>query len=196
MAKFFDKDGNEVEAYTQEELKTHPEFKKLEDALTEANKKLTEGGGDMNASQKQRLKDQAAEAEKNLETFKKEMETKFASWQESMVTGTKTKILAQLSKGNKEVSDKIDLRFQSLMKTGEYQNNEQGIAQAMADAATLVNGARPAPSIMDNISGAGDRGAGGGEAGTKTQSTENEVAMRGVLGISEADVKKYADKIK
>lgn len=191
MATFYDKDGNEVTAYSSEELKNLPEFKKLEEELAAA-KKASEDG---NPGQKQRLKEQAQEAEKNLETFKKEMEEKLNKIQSNMTESVKGKFLAQFSKGNKEVSDKIDLKFQNLMKTGEYQNTEEGISQAMADAATLVNGSRPSPSIMDNMAGAGSRGNGGGEAAKKVE-TENEVAMRAPLGITAEDIKKYGDKVK
>lgn len=198
MGKFYDADGNEVEAFSTDELKTHPEVAKLQQDLLEAQNKIKESeNGGMNENQKKRLKQDAEDAKTALETFKKETEEKFSSLQNNLTSTIKGKALATLSKGNKDASEKIDLKFQSLMKTGEYTNDETGITKAMADAATLVNGARPAPSFLNNLTGAGDRGDGGKIPGADG-STESEgaKAMRGPLGITDADIKKYEGKIK
>ena len=42
MTKYYDADGNEVEAFTAEELKTHPDFVKLQKDAEDAQKKLDE----------------------------------------------------------------------------------------------------------------------------------------------------------
>lgn len=195
MAKLYDADGNEVEAFTADELKTHPEMVKLQTALTEAEKKAAEGGKDMSEGQKNRLKQEAEAAKVALETFKTDMEKKMSDFQNSVFSGLKTKALNAFSKGDKETGEKISLKYESLMKTGEYTNDEVGITKAMADAATLVSGSRPAPSLMNNITSAGDRGESNLVSRGK-EATEGEQALRKPLGITEEDVKKYGPLVK
>lgn len=196
MAKFYDENGNEVEAFTAEEIKSHPDFVKLQNDAAEAQKKLDEAG---NASegQKKRLKEERDNAVKAFEEYKSNTDARFNQLEERLISGTKAKVMANFSKGNKELAEKLDVKFQSLMKTGEYKSDEEGISKAMADAYTLVNGSKPSPSIMNNITGAGDRGDGaGGNNGGKVEMTENGKNMGKMLGITEEDIKKYGDKIK
>lgn len=194
--KLYDADGNEVEAFTADELKTHPEMVKLQTALTDAEKKAKEAeNGGMSEGQKNRLKREAEEAQQALNTFKTDMEKKMTEFQNSVFSGIKTKALNTFSKGDKDASEKINLKYESLMKTGEYTNDENGITKAMADAATLVNGSRPAPNLMNNITNAGDRGE-NNPAGKAKEASEGEMALRKPLGITEEDIKKYGDKIK
>lgn len=196
MAKLYDADGNEVEAFTADELKTHPEMVKLQTALTEAEKKAKEAeNGGMSEGQKNRLKREAEEAQNALNTFKTDMEKKMAEFQNSMFSGIKTKALSAFSKGDKDIGEKINLKYESLMKTGEYSNDEAGITKAMADAATLVSGSRPAPNLLNNITSAGDRGE-NNPVNNKREASESEVALRKPLGITDEDIKKYGDKIK
>ena len=195
MAKYYDADGNEIEAFTAEELKTHPEFVKLQQDVADAQKKLDESG---NASKKKkkRLKEERDNAVKTFEEYKTSTENRFNQLEERLISGTKSKVMANFSKGNKEVAEKLDVKFQSLMKTGEYKSDEEGITRAMADAYTLINGSAPSPSIMNNITGAGDRGNGGGESKQTTELTENGKSMAKVFGITEDDIKKYGGQIK
>lgn len=196
MAKYYDADGNEVEAFTAEELKTHPDFVKLQKDVEDAQKKLDESG---NASegQKKRLKEERDNAVKAFEEYKSNTDTRFNQLEEKLISGTKAKVMANFSKGNKELAEKLDVKYQSLMKTGEYQTDEEGISRAMADAYTLVNGSKPSPSIMNNITSAGDRGDGAsGNQSGKVEFTENGKGMGKMLGITDEDIKKYGDKIK
>ena len=196
MAKFYTAEGEEVEAFTAEEVKSHPEFVKLQESLTAAEQKVKDAEKPgMNPDQKQRLKQQAEEAEKALESFKTEMSKKFEALSTNFVSGIKDKAIAKLSKGDKEVAEKIQLKYQSLIKTGEYVEDEAGITRAMADAATLVQGSRPAPSFMDNMSSAAGAGAPGTPGGNAVIS-ESAKGLGKALGISDEDYKKYGDKIK
>lgn len=207
--KLLDKDGNEVEAFTEEELKekqkeaiaeyvkSNPdksaEFKKLQDDLAEATKKLDEGG--MNDGQKERLKKAKEDAEAKLAENVTTLTKEISDLKENFVGGIKNKALDALSKKDPDVRAKIDLKYVSLMKTGDYKNDEAGITQALTEAATLVTGNKPAPNFMDNISGAGIRGDNQNNKGD-VQETENSKNMRTVFGIKDADVKKYEGQIK
>lgn len=195
MGKLYDADGNEVEAFTAGELKTHPEMVKLQTALIEAEKKAAEGGKEMSEGQKTRLKQEAEAAKTALETFKTDMEKKMSDFQNSVFSGLKTKALNAFSKGDKDASEKINLKYESLMKTGEYTSDEAGITKAMADAATLVSGSRPAPNLMNNITSAGDRGE-NNPVNRGKEATEGEQALRKPLGITDEDVKKYGALVK
>lgn len=194
MTKFYTAEGEEVEAFTAEEIKTHPEFVKLQESLTVAEKKAAEASG--NPDQKERLKKQAEEAKNTLELFKEEMSKKFEALSTNFVSGIKEKAVAKLSKGDKDVAEKIQLKYQALIKTGEYVEDEAGITRAMADAATLVQGSRPAPSFMDNLTSAGGSGYNGVPNGGSASIPDSAKGLGKALGITEEDYKKYGDKIK
>ena len=210
MAKLFDDKGNEVEAYTAEELKAknqehldaylkdHPdqsdEVAKLKQDLEDAQKKIDEAGGEMPEGQKQRLRDAKDAAEKKLNDTVTELTTKIKTMEENFVGGIKNKIINAISKGNPDVKAKLELKFNTLMKSGEYKNDEAGITQAMTEAATIVMGAKPAPSFLDNISGAGERGAGTGNDANKPE-TDASKDQRKALGISDAEAAKYSNEI-
>ena len=145
--------------------------------------------------QKQRLIDQKNAAEAKLDEMMRSFQAQLTALGDQITGGFKAKALTALSKGDKDVSSKIELKFNSLMKTGDYKNDEAGITQAMSEAATLVLGSRPAPTFMDNMGGAGNRGD-GAPAGAAKPETENGKAMRAVFGISDKDAEKYSGQIK
>lgn len=207
MAKLFDKDGNEIEAFTPEELKTKQqeavaEYLKTnpdkstdltaaQEKITALEKKLEEGN--LTEGQKQRLLDdkKKAEDEKNDAVTKL---TKDIEDLKGIVVGTpKKKGLEALSKGDKELREKLEAKYESLMKTGEYAQDEEGVMKALADAATLVNGSKPAPNFLDGMSGAGDRGSARSDE-NKTAETDNSKSMRKAMGITDKDVEQFAPK--
>jgi DNA-directed RNA polymerase beta subunit len=210
MAQLFDENGVAVEAFTAEELKAKQEeaiaehlknnpdksseVSRLQTELADANAKLADaekaGGND---GQKERLKAAKELAEEALKAGMSKFENEVRELRETITAGTKNKVLAALSKGDAAAKEKIELRYNSLMKTGDYKNDEAGITQALTDATTLVTGNKPAPSFMDNMSGAGERGAAQGGANAAPES-ENSKAMRAALGIKDADAAKYGNK--
>jgi len=211
MAKLFDAQGNEVEAFTPEELKAKQdeaiaehlknnpdksgEVDKLKKDLDEATKKLKEAeDGGMSEGQKARLKAAKEEAEGKLTETVATLTKEIADLKETFTSGTKNKVLSALSKNDPDVKAKIELKYASLMKTGDYKSDEEGITQALTEAATLVIGSKPVPGFLDNISGAGERGAGGNPKGDVPES-ENSKAMRTALGIKDADAAKYEGKL-
>ena len=207
MAKLYDVDGNEVEAYTADELKSKQEeavaehlknnpdksaeLEKSKKDLEDATKKIEELGKGGNDQQKARLKADKEEAEKALKDMTDKLTGEINTLKETFTAGTKNKVLTALTKGDKELTEKIDLKYKSLMKTGDYTNDEAGITQALTEAATLVTGAKPAPGFMDGISSAGDKGLPQRNT-SKGPETENAKAMRSVLGISDKDAEKYS----
>lgn len=209
MAKLFDVDGNEVEAYTQDELKAKQEeaiaehlknnpdksaeVEKLRADLEAAKKKIkeSEDGGGASDQQKARLKAAKEEAENALKTTIEKFSSEVNALKETITSGTKNKVMKALSKGDKDMEAKLDLKYKSLMKTGDYDNTEEGITKALTEAATIVMGAAPAPNFLDGMASAGDRGL-PQKGGAGKPETENAKAMRSVLGISDKDAEKYA----
>jgi len=207
MAKFFDANGKEVEAFTTEELeakrreavdeylKSNPdksaEVTKLQADLAEATRKLEEAQGSGNEDQKKRLKEGKESAEAALKEVTEKFTAEIQSLKDTMVSGTKTKIINALSKGDRDLAAKIELKYSSLMKTGDYKLDEAGITQAMSEAATLVTGSRPAPGFLDNMSGAGEKGS-PQKPGEARPESENAKAMRNVFGITDQAAEKYS----
>lgn len=206
MAKLYDVDGNEVEAFTADELKTKQEeavaehlknnpdksaeLDKAKKDLEEAEKKIKELGEGGNDQQKARLKADKEAAQNALKEVTDKLTGEINTLKETFTAGTKNKVLTALTKGDKDLQEKIDLKYKSLMKTGDYTNDEVGITQALTEAATLVTGAKPAPGFMDGMTSAGDKGL-PQKNSSKGPETENAKAMRSVLGISDKDAEKY-----
>jgi hypothetical protein len=206
MAKLYDVDGNEVEAFTPDELeakkkeavseylKSNPdksaELEKAKKDLDDATKKIEELGQNGNDQQKARLKSEKEAAQNALKEMTDKFTLEINSLKDTFVAGTKNKVLTALTKGDKELQEKIDLKYKSLMKTGDYTNDEAGITQALTEAATLVTGAKPTPGFMDGMASAGDKGL-PQKNSPKGPETENAKAMRSVLGISDKEAEKY-----
>lgn len=208
MSKLFDENGAEVEAFTAEELKSKQEeaiaehlknnpdksdeIEKLKADLADATEKLKESG--MSEGQKERLKKAKEDAEGKLADTVGTLTKEIADLKETFTSTTKNKVLTALSKGDTTVKEKLELKYAALMKTGEYKPDEAGITAALTDAATLVMGSKPQPGFLDNMSGAGERGAPQAR-GNATPETENSKAMRAALGIKDADAAKYEGKV-
>lgn len=209
MAKLFDADGNEVEAYTADELagkqkeavdaylKDHPDQSK---ALTEAQdkvKKLEEDlkNAGLSDGQKKRLIEERDGAIKSVEDLTKKFTEEMSTFKNSFFDGIKKKGFDALSQGKTDVREKLVSKFESLMKSGDYPQTEEGITTAMREAATIVNGNRPAPGFLDGITsgGAGDRGGGNGGEGKPAESA-NSAAMRKAFGITDQQAEKFGPK--
>lgn len=211
MAKLFDKDGNEVEAFTPEELeakkkealdeyiKNNPskagEFEKLQKDLETATNKLKEmeeGGGNDDA-QKKRLKDEKKAAEDALKTglegFRKEMD----EFKNNFISGHKNKVLEKLSKGDPELKKKIEFEYDQYSEGKKAPANEIEIQERLTKAFTLATGNKPAPNFMDGAAGAGQRGEGhnGGSGNAKEPESDNSKNMRKAFGITDKDVEKF-----
>jgi hypothetical protein len=211
MAKLFDEYGNPVEdhqAFTAEEVAAlqkeavdkyvaeNPnktaELAEAEKKVADLTKKLEEGGG-MPDGQKRRLLDEKKVAEEALKEVTDKFMKEVTTLKENLFGSVKSRALNTLSRGNKESAEKIEAKYQSLMKTGEYPDSEEGIQRAMTDAATLVMGSRPAPGFLDNATNTGGmRGDGAGK--DNAVESDNSIAMRKAFGISDEDAKKFTPK--
>ena len=210
MAKLFDKDGNEVEAFTPDELKdkqkeavedyikNNPSKKEDMDKLqndlkvtTEKLKQLEEAGGD--DAQKKRLKQAKEDAEKALADgitgIRKEMD----DFKNNFVAGHKTKVLEKLSKGDPELRKKIEFEYDQYSEGKKAPANEIEIQERLTKAFTLATGNKPTPNFMDGATGAGQRGDGhnGGAGISKEPESDNSKSMRKAFGITDKDVEKF-----
>lgn len=209
MAKLYDVDGNEIIAFTEDELKTKQEeavqeflkknpaqnedVEKLKKELADAQVKIkeAEAGGNASEQQKARLKAAKEEAEGKLASTVENLTKEMNALRDAVVGSAKAKGMKEFSKGDKELQEKIELKYNSLMKSGDYQNNEEGIIKAISDATTLVTGTAPkVPGFLDNMSGAGSKGDSQKNNGVSIES-DNSKDMRKVFGISDKDVEKY-----
>lgn len=205
MAKYFDENGTEVEAFSEEELKgkqqeaidtylkENPDqsgdLKKAQDDLVVATAKIKEieeaGGG--NKDQKNRLLKERDEALIKVEEMKVSLMGEIKSLRENIYGSSKTKVLDKLAAGDMELKKKIEFEYDQF--SGEPKN-EVEIQQRLVKAYTLAKGSAPQPNFMDNMGGGGNRGE-GTEHKVATGETDNGKAMRKALGISDEEAKKY-----
>lgn len=211
MAKLFDKDGNEVEAFTPEELavkqkeavdeyiKKNPdkggELTKAQQDLKAAQDKLKEyeeGGGDDDA-QKKRLKKEKQEAEGALKTIVDGLTKQMNDMQAGFLSGHKEKMLQKLSGGDPEKRKKIEFEFDQYNEGKKAPSNEIELAERLSKAATLATGTAITPNFMDGMAGAGQRGDShnGGGGKVQVEESDNAKAMRKAFGISDDEAKKF-----
>lgn len=203
MGKYKDADGNEIEAFTQEELdaqkkaavdeylKDHPDQKA---ALDEATKKATdleakikemEGAGD--DEQKKRLikeRDDALDAAKKLTEG---YGTDIKVLKDALFGGAKTKVLDKLAGSDAQLRAKIEHEYDSFK---DEPKNEIEITERLTRAFTLATGKAPAPNFMDGMANGGQRGT-GVTPNVATVETPNAEAQRKVLGITDEQAKKF-----
>lgn len=187
MAKFKNENGEEFEAFTQEEL----------DA---AKKAAVEEAGKVWATEKATLEDnlkKEQDKDKNFGKLKEDADTKINALTKELtdlkttVTGNvKNDLLAKLSGGDKEIKDKIELEYGKF--AGEA-NSKEEIETRMLNAFRLavpdVN-----PGTLENaFSWVGARSK--STTTTTTQPTETEKKIGENLGVSEADRTKYDSEV-
>ncbi len=208
--------GEDVEVFTSEEVKQKEEaaaktaaekavedFKTqnpdksqeltdLKDKVADLEAKLQEaeeGDGTDKDAQVKRLREERDAAKGDLKKAQEDWDSKFENFKKEMVGDIKSEILDKLSRGDAELRKKIELEFDNYRPND---NSKKGIADRMEKAYQLATGNKPSPNILDNISGGGDRGTGGGyKPETKKQWSSNEKAIGNVLGISDKDREMY-----
>lgn len=213
MAKLFDEQGNEVEAFTEEELKTKnqeaidayikenpdksDELTKANGDLEEATKKIKEfeeaGGGD--EGQKKRLLEEKKKAEGTLEEVVKNFTKQITDLKEGFVSGAKEKIITKLSGGDEELRKKIELEYDGYSEGKDAPANDVEVQDRLTKAFTLATGAAPEPNFMDGMVNAGSKGnkEDGGAGGSKEEENQNSKNIRKVLDISDDDVKEFEE---
>lgn len=170
MAKLFNEDGSEVEAFTPEELAA--KLKEQEDA--------------MNAKK--------ADEEKNfskLRQEKEEAEKKLADKEQEITQKERDKSVQAISAGNKELAEKIHhhlKRFDHEIKT------EEDFQRVLNDAYVLSAGHQIPDELQDAISSGGSKGnnKGGGEKKLPISPEAMNVASK--MGLTEEEIKEANNK--
>lgn len=199
MSKYFDAEGNEVEAFTPEELeaqkqaaiaeaqKNNPELTKLQAELADKNKEL-EGfkNKDLNFSN---LKEVKEAAEKRAA----ELEAKINEVQNGTVNSMKNEIFDQLSNGDKDLKAKIEAEFNTFR--GEPKTKEEIIAQAQKALAIV----KPpvVPGAFDAFNAAnGGRNKVVNNPGQKFEPTPELQNIGSKMGVSKEDWEKFGGQVK
>lgn len=204
--KLFDADGNEIEAFTAEEVEAskkealdaymaeHPDqteaLTKLQADLAQANSDLEKAtGAGMSEQQKQRLLEAKKEAEKKLTEFQETTMTQIKTLTDMVIGGPRKAMLEKLSGGNKELREKIEFAEKEL--AGEAKTPEEAVAR-LTKAYTLATGAAPRPGVLDNMAGTPGRGDHQTHTVGEVES-DNSKAIRKNLGIPDAAVKEFEE---
>jgi len=211
MSKFFDENGNEVEGFTEEELKDkqkeavdayvsenpskNEELDKAEKDLEEANTKLKEfeEGDENNKGQKDRLIKGKKDAEKTLEGVVENFTKQIDDLKTGFLSGAKSKIIGKLAGGDEELQKKIEKEYDDYNEGKPAPANDVEVQDRLTKAYTLATGNLPTPNFMDGVSGAGSKGdsVNGGAGNQQEPETDNSKSIRKALEISDEDVKKF-----
>lgn len=198
MPTLFDKDGNEVQAFTQDELdaekkkaaeeaaKNNPELTKLQEDYAAAQKEI-EGfkNKDLNFGNLKELKDASEKKAAELEAQINEIKT-------NSVKTIETEVFDSLANGDADLKAKLEAEYKTFR--GEPKTKEEILAQAKK-ALSIV---KPAvvPGAFDAFSSSnGGRNRGqNSNGGTYTPSPE-VAAVGSKMGISDEDFKKYGGQV-
>lgn len=211
--KLFDKDGNEVEAFTQEELdeklkeevdkakgenadkieelgKKVANFETLEKENEELKGKLEEGegeGGKGESGQAKRLKEDKEKIAQDFKEYKEKTQEELDSLKGAVFGGAKQKAISKFAEGDDELAKKIDFEYSQFKNEGD---SPEDIESKIEKAARIVNAEQSIPFFNGNIASGSDRGdlqkhkVGG-------QESEASKEIRKELGVTDKDVEKY-----
>lgn len=191
MGKFLNESGEEIEAFTPEEVEAKiNEAKSGYIPATEVETIKTQ----LNSLQieKQELEDKLKEAVKSddkngesvINKMKEELDNKISAIQESIINNEKQSIISKIAGGDKELEKKIELEFENI--------NGKDITERVIKAYKIVSD-KPVPGILDGVINFGGKGSNPTRLG-KDEESDNSKAIRSILGISDEDVKKYGVK--
>lgn len=179
MTKFYDEDGKEVEAFTKEELDAEIEKKKKADE--EAAAKKAEEDAAAKKAQEDAAKAKEQEGKKTeAQLLAERLERLEKQNQELRVE----KIADQFAGNDQEKRKSFISKFDRL--TG-YEETPEGLAERAADAARLAFGS----DAGIDTAGLGNAGGRNVNDAKQVQTTQQDKDIQSVLGISEADAKKY-----
>jgi hypothetical protein len=139
--KLYDEEGNEVEAYTKEELE-----EKIKEAIAPLEDKL-KGFEDKDYNfKKLREKvlrgEKLSEKEKEIYEREKLLEEKEKSFQEKLISSWKERAIKMFSENNQELVDKIKYFYDNDLKGIEAQTEEE-IMEKVRKAYILATGQQP-----------------------------------------------------
>lgn len=211
-----DENGNEIEVFTKEDAenmaKSHAEqvqknleeqFNKkeaeLKSSVTLAEEKLLQtekdleaaiasGGG--NTAQIERLRKERDEAKTGLGSLQTQFEQQIKSIRDEVFGDYKTEILKKYANGDKDLENKMLVEFNNY-KPGE--TSKAAIEERMAKAYQLVSGDKKSPSVFSSVGGMSGSFNSGSYTQNTNKTTENEVKIGSLLGISDDDRKAVED---
>lgn len=182
-----------IEKYKEDNPDKTKEIDDLKDKLSDAEAKLEaaedgDGGGEGKEHQVKRLREERDKAVKDMNDKVEGVSKEMKDFRESFVTDAKNQHLDRLSKGDKDLRDKMEFEFDN------YRINDtdnKAVEERMTKAFQLATGEKEVPNFMDNSTGASDKGTGNEGQDGKKDVTENSKEIGKTLGISEEDRNKY-----
>jgi hypothetical protein len=205
--KVQDDAGNEIEAFTKEELSVQVEEAKKsaesatlakaseeKSALEQKLREIHEAGESQNKEEQvKRLREklEAKDAEmKSIKEANASTDAKVEEVKKSLTDKLKNSYLEQAARGDKELAKRIQHEFDNYRP---HDNSEDGIKERMEKATILAGGDAPRPGAFDGGFGMSARGSGFTAQSPSAGVSANEAAIGQVLGVTDADRKAVAD---
>jgi TolA-binding protein len=200
MAKFKDDSGNEVEAFTQEEVNKlvaeNPALKETQTKLTEAEakldeaaKKIEEFSGSDKGQNMAALRQAKEAAEAAVEGLKKGLVSGIDDLKKRLDENELDKALITVAQGDDELAQKVKAEYLRIMKP---EDNDEEKRKKMGDAYRLASGYSPSPSVLGRVLGSG--GAPNVGASGSGAAKPELVEFGRKFGLTEEDFKKYGKK--
>lgn len=177
MGKLFDENGDEVTAFTQEELDAAKK-----EAVTAAKTADEEAAA---ATAKEKENADIAAADNATKTDAQKLEERLARIEAENTKFRVEKLADQFAGDDKEKRIQFMSKFDRL--TG-YEDTPEGMAERASDAVRLAFGIEAGV----DTAGLGDSGGRGEDSKGVVQSTEADKDIQSMLGISSDDVQKYS----
>jgi hypothetical protein len=199
MAKLYDKSGNAVEAFTQEEVNAqiaeHPTVKEAQQKVTEAEakvadltKKLEEAAGSDKNQNFAALRDAKDKAEKDLAEMKANLVTGLDAVNKRLNDAELRSTFIQIAGGDEELAKKIQTEYESIVKADDTDEVKR---EKMGKAYKIAAGLSASPSVFNRVLGSAGAPPSGG--GTPTYSPEL-VNLGARFGLTPEDFAKFGKK--
>jgi exonuclease VII large subunit len=199
MSKYLTDDGDEVEAFTEEEVNEKIEeakksieenyandIKEKEDAIAELNKKLE--GKDDKEKNFANLREAKEALEKGIDDIKKQTEEEISKIKKDLFASELKREILSTAGGNKELAEKIELHYKSFQLPKEGEDDKR-----LENAILLATGGKistiKAGSFSSGIGSAGStiiRGA--------DKLSEEAVELGKKFGLTEEELTGKKDK--
>lgn len=191
-------DGSELEVFTKDELEaetkkaTEEIQKQVQDstsALEQARKELEETKAQIDKTDSKdenikALRNLVQKQEKAIKTLEEKVSTDNTELKTILTSSTKSNVFAQITKGDKELAEKMELNWKLIQKDAltEDEIREKALLAYKMSVDT------PNPRVINGVISNVPQGGGSG-----SQRVDEELsAIAGRFGISEDDIKKYS----
>ncbi len=191
MAKFYNEDGTEVEAFTQEEVdakvqETNQNIEDLKSQLDQANKDLEELKNDDKNKNFENLRKSKKAAEDKVAELEGKINNEIGGLKNMIVAKELDQNIKVLADGDEELAKKIKLHYDEMLKP---EDDEKKRNEKLGQAYVLATGGKPNNDVMkDVISGAGGPNK---NPGSNKGFSPDLVGLGAKLGLSPEDFKKY-----